>query len=42
MWNFVFKIVQSQKVVLAEIIQTNAVFMAKKISRKKSIELENY
>jgi hypothetical protein len=32
--------VQPQKVVLAEIIQTNEVFTAKKISREKSIELE--
>lgn len=41
-WNFFFEIVQSQKVVLVEIIQTNEVFTAKKISREKSIELENY
>ena len=41
LWKFTRKNkVQSQKVVLAEIIQTNAVFTAKKISRKKSIGLE--
>ena len=41
LWKFTRKNkVQSQKVVLAEIIQTNAVFMAKKISREKSIGLE--
>lgn len=32
--------IQSQKVVLAEIIQRNVAFMAKKISRKKSFLLE--
>ena len=32
--------VQSLKVVLAEVIQTNQVFTAKKISREKSIGLE--
>ena len=41
LWKFMKKNkVQSQKVVLAEIIQTNEVFTAKKISREKSIGLE--